>query len=112
MLIAKIETFPLRIPFRSSAGTAASAWVDEGQSAADSLLVRVTTDDGLEGWGEAFGFRAVLSANSLWCKSVLKGHGFSRADRADGIRRASAPAGRFPKPSDFHHRLLSSRSTN
>jgi L-alanine-DL-glutamate epimerase-like enolase superfamily enzyme len=28
----------------------------------DSLLVRVTTDDGLEGWGEAFGFRAVDSA--------------------------------------------------
>jgi L-alanine-DL-glutamate epimerase-like enolase superfamily enzyme len=27
--------------------------------AADSLLVKVTTDEGLVGWGEAFGFRAV-----------------------------------------------------
>jgi L-alanine-DL-glutamate epimerase-like enolase superfamily enzyme len=26
------------------------------------LLVKVTTDHGLEGWGEAFGFRAVASA--------------------------------------------------
>jgi L-alanine-DL-glutamate epimerase-like enolase superfamily enzyme len=30
--------------------------------AADSVLVKVTTDQGLEGWGEAFGFRAVASA--------------------------------------------------
>jgi L-alanine-DL-glutamate epimerase-like enolase superfamily enzyme len=27
----------------------------------DSVLVKVTTDEGLEGWGEAFGFRAVPS---------------------------------------------------
>ena len=30
--------------------------------AADSLLVKVTSRDGAEGWGEAFGFRAVDSA--------------------------------------------------
>jgi L-alanine-DL-glutamate epimerase-like enolase superfamily enzyme len=30
--------------------------------AADSLLVKVTTDQGLVGWGEAFGFRVVASA--------------------------------------------------
>jgi L-alanine-DL-glutamate epimerase-like enolase superfamily enzyme len=29
---------------------------------ADSLLVKVTTDQGVEGWGEAFGFLAVRSA--------------------------------------------------
>jgi L-alanine-DL-glutamate epimerase-like enolase superfamily enzyme len=29
---------------------------------ADSLLVKVTIDRGSEGWGEAFGFRAVRSA--------------------------------------------------
>jgi L-alanine-DL-glutamate epimerase-like enolase superfamily enzyme len=62
MIIAKIETFPLRIPFKSGAGAAASAWGDKGLPAADSLLVRVTTDQGLEGWGETFGFRAVSSA--------------------------------------------------
>ena len=62
MIIANIETLPLRIPFRPGTQAAASAWGDEGLPAADSLLVRVTTDQGLEGWGETFGFRAVSSA--------------------------------------------------
>jgi L-alanine-DL-glutamate epimerase-like enolase superfamily enzyme len=62
MIIAKIETFPLRIPFKPDTRSAASAWGDKGLAAADSLLVKVTTDQGLEGWGKAFGFRAVQSA--------------------------------------------------
>ncbi len=62
MIIAKIETFPLRIPFKPGTRAAASAWGGEGLPAADSLLVKVTTDQGLEGWGETFGFRAVSSA--------------------------------------------------
>jgi len=49
--IARIETFPLRIPFRAGAGDAA-------RPAVDSLLVKVTTAGGLTGWGEAFGFEA------------------------------------------------------
>jgi L-alanine-DL-glutamate epimerase-like enolase superfamily enzyme len=49
--IARIETFPLRIPFR--AGTAQA-----GRPPVDSLLVKVTTEQGCEGWGEAFGFEA------------------------------------------------------
>jgi L-alanine-DL-glutamate epimerase-like enolase superfamily enzyme len=59
MIIAKIDTFPLRIPFKPGTQAAASAWGDKGLPIADSLLVRVTTDQGLEGWGETFGFRAV-----------------------------------------------------
>jgi hypothetical protein len=62
MIIANIETFPLRIPFKSGTQAAASAWGDKGLPVADSLLVRVTTDQGLEGWGATFGFRAVSSA--------------------------------------------------
>jgi L-alanine-DL-glutamate epimerase-like enolase superfamily enzyme len=62
VIIDKIETFPLRIPFRAGSRAAASDWLDEGAPAADSLLVKVTTDDGVEGWGETFGFRAVSSA--------------------------------------------------
>ena len=62
MNIAKIETFPLRIPFKPGSTSADAAWGDKNLPAADSLLVRVTTDDGIEGWGEAFGFRAVDSA--------------------------------------------------
>ena len=62
IIIAKIETFPLRIPFKPDTHAAASAWGNKGRPVADSLLVKVTTDRGLEGWGEAFGFRAVRSA--------------------------------------------------
>jgi L-alanine-DL-glutamate epimerase-like enolase superfamily enzyme len=53
MIIERIETFPLRIPFRPGAGPAGTA------GTVGSLLVKVTTDEGLEGWGEAFGFEAV-----------------------------------------------------
>ena len=62
MIIAAIETIPLRIPFRAGTKSASSAWGDSNLPAADSLLVKVTTDQGLIGWGEAFGFRAVASA--------------------------------------------------
>ena len=54
MIIAKIDTFPLRIPFKPDTQTAASAWGDKGLLVADSLLVRITTDQGLEGWGETY----------------------------------------------------------
>jgi L-alanine-DL-glutamate epimerase-like enolase superfamily enzyme len=51
--IASIETFPLRIPFLPRAGT---------RPPVDSLLVKVTTRDGVTGWGEAFGFEAAPMA--------------------------------------------------
>ena len=53
--IDRIDTFPLRIPFRAGPGKA-------GRPPVDSLLVRVTTGAGLEGWGEAFGFEATQAA--------------------------------------------------
>src|SRR6266481_170033 len=62
MIIAKVDAFPLRIPVKRGSTADAAAWGDKGLPAADSLIIRVTTDDGLEGWGEAFGFRAVSSA--------------------------------------------------
>ena len=62
MIIAMIQTFPLRNPFKPETRAAASAWGDKGMPVANSLLVKVTTDTGVEGWGEAFGFRAVRSA--------------------------------------------------
>jgi len=61
MIIAKVETFALRIPFKPGSRSDAAAWGDKDLPAADSLLVKVTTDDGLEGWGEAFGFKATTS---------------------------------------------------
>ena len=62
MMITGIETVPLRIPFKAGTKSDASAWGDSNLPAADSLLVKVTTDQGLVGWGEAFGFRTVASA--------------------------------------------------
>lgn len=59
MKIAKVEAIPLRIPFKPSAKSAASALGPKGLNVVDSLLVRVTTDQGLEGWGESFGFTGV-----------------------------------------------------
>lgn len=56
--IAKIESIPLRIPLRSDAIPNAALWGDK-LATADSLLVKVTTHDGIEGFGEAFGFAAV-----------------------------------------------------
>jgi L-alanine-DL-glutamate epimerase-like enolase superfamily enzyme len=62
MIITGIETFPLRIPVKPGVKSDAAAWGDKNLPAADSLLVKVMTDQGLTGWGEAFGFRAVGSA--------------------------------------------------
>lgn len=58
MIIASIQTFPLRIPFRPGARSAASAWGPK-DLVADPLLVKVITDQGCEGWGEAFGYAAI-----------------------------------------------------
>lgn len=62
MIITGVESIPLRIPFKPGTRSASSAWGDGNLPAADSLLVKVTTDQGLIGWGEAFGFRAAASA--------------------------------------------------
>jgi L-alanine-DL-glutamate epimerase-like enolase superfamily enzyme len=61
MIIANIEAFPLRIPFKSI-GAAASAWGDKAFPVSDSVLVRVSTVGRVEGSGETFGFRAVSRA--------------------------------------------------
>jgi L-alanine-DL-glutamate epimerase-like enolase superfamily enzyme len=59
MIITSVQTFPLRIPFKPGNRSAASAWGPKGLHAVDSLLVKVTTDQGLDGWGESFGFTGV-----------------------------------------------------
>jgi L-alanine-DL-glutamate epimerase-like enolase superfamily enzyme len=62
MIIAKVEVFPVRIPFKPGTASADAAWGDKNLPAADSLLVKVTTNDGIEGWGEGFGFKGVQAA--------------------------------------------------
>src|SRR6516165_8810765 len=60
MRIARIESIPLRIPFTAGGPPSAGAWGGGGdQQTADSLIVSVTTDTGVVGWGETFGFTAI-----------------------------------------------------
>jgi L-alanine-DL-glutamate epimerase-like enolase superfamily enzyme len=59
MIITSIETFPLRIPFNPGNRSASSAWGPKDLHAVDSLMVKVTTDQSFEGWGESFGFTGV-----------------------------------------------------
>jgi D-galactarolactone cycloisomerase len=54
MKITAIETVLLRIPYRQSGpptGFGGKVW-----TTLDTLLVRVDTDEGVSGWGEAFGY--------------------------------------------------------
>ena len=55
--ITAIDAIPLRIPLKPDLPGAA-LW-GAPLTAADSLLVKVTTSDGVVGWGEAFGLTAV-----------------------------------------------------
>lgn len=63
MKIARIEAIPLKIPYERVGKP--SGWAAQGFAALATLLVRVETDDGLVGWGEAFSYgcqRAVQAA--------------------------------------------------
>lgn len=59
MKIAKIESIPLRIPFTTGGPSDAGVWGKAGLQTVDSLIVSVTTDEGIVGWGETFGFSAI-----------------------------------------------------
>jgi D-galactarolactone cycloisomerase len=54
VIITKVEAIHCALPYtyhRPAASTRASGW-----PSIDTLLIRIETDDGIEGWGEAFGF--------------------------------------------------------
>jgi L-alanine-DL-glutamate epimerase-like enolase superfamily enzyme len=59
MKIAMIEVIVVGIPFAGGSKSAESAWGNKNARRADSLLVKVTTEGGIVGWGEAFGFTAI-----------------------------------------------------
>jgi L-alanine-DL-glutamate epimerase-like enolase superfamily enzyme len=59
MKIAKIEAVVISIPFAGGGKSAETAWGKKNANTADSLLVKVTTTNGITGWGESFGFTAI-----------------------------------------------------
>ncbi len=63
MKITKVDAIPLRIPFDH--GGRPAGWGGHPWSAFDMLLIRVETESGIVGWGEAFSYncrRAVQGA--------------------------------------------------
>lgn len=59
MKITAIETIVLRIPYTTGGSLDTEAWGGKAWKTADVLLVKITTDDGVTGWGEAFGYNAI-----------------------------------------------------
>ena len=55
--ITGIETIPLKIPYKPGHRQTASVWGAAGSTAVESLLVKVTTDQGWEGGGRDLGFK-------------------------------------------------------
>lgn len=64
MIIDRVEATALRIPFKPGNTSDEAAWGDKREAAADSLLVKITTQEGLIGWGETFGFGVVPAAKA------------------------------------------------
>ncbi len=63
MKITKVETIALKIPF--DLGKEKANWGDHFVQSLETLLIRVETDNGLVGWGDAFAYncrRAVQAA--------------------------------------------------
>jgi L-alanine-DL-glutamate epimerase-like enolase superfamily enzyme len=59
MKITAIETIVLRIPYGTGGSSQAEAWGGRAWVTADALLVKVQTDEGITGWGEAFGYNII-----------------------------------------------------
>jgi L-alanine-DL-glutamate epimerase-like enolase superfamily enzyme len=59
MKIESIETIVLRVPYTSGGSRATEPWGGKAWVTADALLVKIQTDEGLTGWGEAFGYNVI-----------------------------------------------------
>ncbi|PZW45646.1 L-alanine-DL-glutamate epimerase-like enolase superfamily enzyme [Humitalea rosea] len=71
--IERIEAIPLRIPFDHWAPP--PLYAGRPRTTLDTLLVRVTTNRGLIGWGEAFGgtWPATVAALDTWVTPLVLG---------------------------------------
>jgi L-alanine-DL-glutamate epimerase-like enolase superfamily enzyme len=59
MKISAIQTHVVRIPYTTGGPSQPEPWGGRPWLTADALLVRVDTDEGVTGWGEAFGYNAI-----------------------------------------------------
>jgi L-alanine-DL-glutamate epimerase-like enolase superfamily enzyme len=59
MKIDSIETTVLRIPYTSGGPADTQVWGGKAWQTADLLLVKIATDEGITGWGEAFGYNII-----------------------------------------------------
>ena len=68
MQITKLETIPVSIPYTHDGpltGFGGTTW-----ASLNYLLVRVETDDGLVGWGEAFGYNCIPATRAAFEQMV------------------------------------------
>jgi L-alanine-DL-glutamate epimerase-like enolase superfamily enzyme len=92
--IATITAFPLAIPFDHWASP--PMFAGRPRTSLDTVLVRVTTDQGTVGWGEAYGsFRsAVVAAIEQWVSPLAIGQSVDDVELPSRIERTLHNLGR------------------
>ena len=63
MKIARMETIPLAIPHEHDGPP--PSWGGQAWEALNILLVRIETDDGATGWGEAFSYNCMPAVRAM-----------------------------------------------
>ncbi|MBK5960456.1 mandelate racemase [Rhodoplanes elegans] len=92
--IAAVDAFALRIPFDHWAPP--PQFAGRARTTLDTVLIRVTTDDGLVGWGEAYGsfWSAVTAAIDEWVAPLALGQRVDDAGLPERIERTLHNLGR------------------
>ena len=93
-LIAEIKAIPLRIPFDHWAPP--PLFAGRPRTTIDTVLVRVVTDKGLVGWGEAYGstWPAIVSMCKDWVAPLAIGQSADDTELTSRIERLLHNLGR------------------
>lgn len=92
--IAEIKTIPLRIPFDHWASP--PMFAGRPRTTLDTVLIRVTSDDGVVGWGESYGsfWSAVVAAIDQWVAPLAVGQRLDDIELPARIERTLHNLGR------------------